>query len=213
MNEFVVTVEQIVWFVSILAAFLTSLAVIFKYISKAKKTVEERAYAAIDKAVADRDKMQDEKTRVLLTSLKESISLDIKCLENSLKAYTDQYTKDKHEEWAVIQLLKESLIEAYKNDIRKIYYKLRDTGEITDYDKAYIDKIFPKYTAIGGNSDIRAKYEEICRVYERRTHEAYDEAYEKNKGKKKKTAKKVVQEEVKEKLEESLAEENSESLE
>lgn len=213
MNEFVVTVEQIVWFVSILAAFLTSLAVIFKYINKAKKTVEERAYVAIDKVVADRDKMQDEKTRVLLTSLKESISLDIKCLENSLKAYTDQYTNDKREEWAVIQLLKESLIEAYKNDIRKIYYKLRDTGEITDYDKAYIDKIFPKYTAIGGNSDIRAKYEEICRVYERRTHEAYDEAYEKNKGKSKKTVKKAVKEEVKEKLEESLTEESSENLE
>ena len=115
MNEFVVTVEQIVWFVSILAAFLTSLAVIFKYISKAKKTVEERAYAAIDKAVAERDKIQDEKTRVLLTSLKESISLDIKCLENSLKAYTDQYTKDKREEWAVIQLLKESLIFFWMN--------------------------------------------------------------------------------------------------
>lgn len=213
MNEFVVTVEQIVWFVSILAAFLTSLAVIFKYINKAKKTVEERAYVAIDKVVADRDKMQDEKTRVLLTSLKESISLDIKCLENSLKAYTDQYTNDKREEWAVIQLLKESLIEAYKNDIRTIYYKLRDTGEITDYDKAYIDKIFPKYIAIGGNSDIRAKYEEICRVYERRTHEAYDEVYENNKGKSKKTVKKAVKEEVKGQLEESLAEENSESLE
>lgn len=213
MNEFVVTVEQIVWFVSILAAFLTSLAVIFKYINKAKKTVEERAYVAIDKVVADRDKMQDEKTRVLLTSLKESISLDIKCLENSLNAYTDQYTNDKREEWAVIQLLKESLIEAYKNDIRTIYYKLRDTGEITDYDKAYIDKIFPKYIAIGGNSDIRAKYEEICRVYERRTHEAYDEVYENNKGKSKKTVKKAVKEEVKGQLEESLAEENSESLE
>jgi len=213
MNEFVVTVEQIVWFVSILAAFLTSLTVIFKYINKAKKTVEERAYVAIDKVVADRDKMQDEKTSVLLTSLKESISLDIKRIENSLKAYTDQYTKDKREEWAVIQLLKDSLIEAYKNDIRTIYYNLRDTGEITDHDKAYIDKIFPKYIAIGGNSDIRAKYEEICRVYERRTHEAYDEAYEKSKGKKKKTTKKVVKEEVKEKLEESLTEENSENLE
>lgn len=213
MNEFVVTVEQIVWFVSIIAALLTSLAVIFKYINKAKKTVEERMDAAIEKIIIERDKAQDEKTRLLLVNLKESISLDIKFLENSLKAYTDQYAKDKREELSMIQLLKESLVEAYKNDIRTIYYKLRDTGEITDYDKAYIDKIFPKYIAIGGNSDIRAKYEEICRVYERRTHEAYDEAYEKNKGKSKKIAKKVVKEEVKEQLEESLTEENSENLE
>lgn len=213
MNEFVVTVEQIVWFVSIIAALLTSLAVIFKHINKAKKKVEERMDAAIEKIIIERDKAQDEKTKLLLVNLKESISLNIKSLENSLNAYTDQYAKDKREEWSMIQLLKESLVEAYKNDIRTIYYKLRDTGEITDYDKAYIDKIFPKYIAIGGNSDIRAKYEEICRVYERRTHEAYDEAYEKNKGKSKKTAKKVVKDEIKGKLEESLTEENSENLE
>lgn len=110
--------------------------------------------------------------------------LETKNIEKKLNQINKEHQENQKEEWASIQLLKEGLIEAYKNDIRTVYYRLRDTGEISDADKAYVDKIFPKYVAIGGNSDIQAKYEELSRVYERRTQEKFDERFEKTKRKK-----------------------------
>jgi hypothetical protein len=185
MENITITISQVIMIVTSIATLLASLAIIFKYINKVKKTFEERLEKAIEKVVLDSNKRQDERTYLLLQGLKESISLEIKNVQEKIIEYSKQYTQDKNENWSIIQLLKEGLIEAYKNDIRTIYYKLRDTGEITDADKSYIDKIFPKYSAIGGNSDIQAKYEEISRVYERRTQEKYDEAFKKTKKTKK----------------------------
>jgi len=177
MPEITVTVQQIVMIVVGIATIITSLSVIWKHINKVKKNLDDRLEKVIKEVVLDSNKRQDERTQLMLQNLKDMFSTEMKVIETKVVAYADQYAKDKQEEWSMIQLLKEGLIEAYKNDIRTIYYKLRDTGEIADADKAYIDKIFSKYVAIGGNSDIQAKYEEISRVYERRTQEKYDETF------------------------------------
>lgn len=200
-----ITLEQIVLIVVGLASFLTAVGVIWNHFRKVKITLEKKLEKAIETIVVDSDKRQDERTELLLKNLRDNLSLEIHGLLSSFTAYTEQYAADKKEEWAIIQLLREGLIESYKKDIRGVYYQLRATGEILDYDKAYIDKIFPKYVAIGGNSDIAAKYEEICRVFERRTQEAYDEAFTNNKANKTKKDKKIVIEKpVEEKKEEIL---------
>lgn len=196
MPEITVTVQQIVMIVVGIATIITSLSVIWKHINKVKKNLDERLEKVIKEVVLDSNQRQDERTQLMLQNLKDMFSTELKVIETKLVAYANEHAKDKQEEWSIIQLLKEGLIEAYKNDIRTIYYKLRDTGEITDADKAYIDKIFPKYVAIGGNSDITAKYEEISRVYERRTQEKYDETFKKTR--KTKVSKKVEESELKE---------------
>jgi hypothetical protein len=97
-------------------------------------------------------------------------------LKIEIEANRQDDLRDKKEAIAAQQLTQHALVEAYKQDFRDIYYILRETGEISDHDKAYIDKIYPYYKQLGGNSDIAAKYEEICRVVDRRTQEAFDKA-------------------------------------
>lgn len=179
MPDITVTVEQLVIIVIGIASLLTSISVIWKHINKVKKTLDDKLESVIKEVVSESNIRQDERTKLMLENLKDMFTSETKSIEKKMIAYAEEYNKNRKEELHIIELLKEGLLEAYKNDIRSIYYKLRDTGEITDADKSYIDKIFPKYAALGGNSDIHAKYEEICKVYQRRTQEKYDEAFEK----------------------------------
>lgn len=192
--DLTVTVNQIVAGFVAVATLLTSITIIWRHINKLKRSFDDKLEKAIKEVVTGSNNRQDERTALMLENLKTLFTSEIRQIENKIMQYAESYNKDKQEEQAMINLLKESLIEAYKNDIRTVYYKLRDTGEILDADKSYVDKIFPKYIAIGGNSDISAKYEEICRVYERRTQEKYDEAFEKKKTRKRATSKKVLEE-------------------
>lgn len=176
-----VTVEQITAGIVATAALLTSITALWKRINKVKESFEDKLENAIRQVVLESNQRQDERTAIMLENLKSMFKLETKNIDKRLNDFSKEYKESQKEEWAAIQLLKESLIEAYKNDIRTVYYKLRDTGEISDADKAYVDKIFPKYVAIGGNSDIKAKYEELSRVYERRTQEKFDERFEKTK--------------------------------
>jgi len=182
--DFSVTVEQITAAIVAFAALFSSITTLWKRINKVKASFDDKLEKAIRQVVLESNQRQDERTAIMLENLKTMFKLETKNIEKRLNALNEEYKNSQKEEWASIQLLKEALIEAYKNDVRTVYYKLRDTGEITDSDKAYIDKIFPKYVAIGGNSDIQAKYEEISRVYERRTQEKFDERFEKTKNKK-----------------------------
>ena len=196
MPDITVTVQQLVMIIGGIGALLTSISIIWKHINKVKRNLDDRLESVIKEVVIESNQRQDERTTLMLQNLKDMMTTELRVIETKLVAYANEYTKNREEELSMIQLLKDGLIEAYKNDIRTIYYTLRDTGEITDANKAYIDKIFPKYIAIGGNSDIQAKYEEISRVYERRTQEKYDETFKKTR--KKKVVEKVETLEVKE---------------
>ena len=182
--DFSVTVEQITAAIVAVAALMTSITALWKRIDKVKAGFDDKLENAIKQVVLESNQRQDERTAIMLENLKSMFKLETKNIEKRLNEFSTEYQQNQKEEWASIQLLKEGLIEAYKNDIRTVYYRLRDTGEISDADKAYVDKIFPKYVAIGGNSDIQAKYEELSRVYERRTQEKFDERFEKTKRKK-----------------------------
>lgn len=179
-----VTIEQITAGIVAIAALLTSIAALWKRIDRVKKGFDDKLENAIKQVVLESNQRQDERTAIMLENLKAMFKLETKNIEKRLNDFNKDYQQNQKEEWSVIELLKESLIEAYKNDIRTVYHQLRDTGQISDADKAYVDKIFPKYVAIGGNSDIQAKYEELSRVYERRTQEKFDERFEKTKRKK-----------------------------
>jgi len=177
-------VMQITSVIVAITTLLASITALWKRIEKVKAVLDEKLEKAVRQVVLESNQRQDERTAIMLENLKTLFKLETKNIERQLNDLKRQIDKDRKEELNVLQLLKDGLIEAYKNDIRGVYYRLRDTGQINDSDKAYIDKIFPKYVAIGGNSDIQAKYEEICRVYERRTQEKYDETFEKTKTKK-----------------------------
>jgi len=174
-------VTQITSIIVGITALLTSITTLWKRIERVKKSFDDKLEKVIKQVVLESNQRQDERTAIMLDNLKTMFKLETKNIERQLADLKKEFDKSTKEEWATLQLLKEGLIEAYKNDIRTVYYQLRDTGEISDADKAYIDKIFPKYIAIGGNSDIQAKYEEISRVYERRTQEKYDEKFKKKK--------------------------------
>ena len=46
------------------------------------------------------------------------------------------------EQQALIEKQSKAILEGYKHDIRKVYYRLRSSGAISDVDKAYVDKIY-----------------------------------------------------------------------
>ena len=54
--------------------------------------------------------------------------------------------------------------------------QMRKQGFITDQDMAYVDKVYPHYKEIGGNSDISAKVAEMHRIYDLAVVEQMDVA-------------------------------------
>jgi hypothetical protein len=140
----------------------------------------------IDNAIIASQNLTNQKIDILSGKVEQFIRAD------------ETYKKEKDQELlSIITLLKNANIEVYKNDIRKVFYKLRESGDITDYDKEYVDSVFPIYKALGGNSDIAAKYKEICDFHQELTRENFEKA----RNNKKKT-KKQVEEKVEEKVEE-----------
>jgi hypothetical protein len=174
-----------------LAALITAVTVIWNFFKKLKTSIEELMVEILDKELAKVNKQVDDKIKVSVDASKERLDNSVSAMNTKFDLFIDTYHKSCEENGSTIMLLKSSLIEAYKQDIRKIYYKLRETGELNEYDKAYVDKIFPLYRAVGGNSDIEAKYMEMCHVYERRTQEMFDLALQEKKKKQANKANKV----------------------
>lgn len=132
----------------------------------------------VDKRIRERDielkqEIRNERT-AMIEAERASIEYRLEALVEDLGLHKEQVTH-------ITEHQTKAILEAFKQEIRAIYYRLRSTGTITDIDKAYIDKIYVHYVALGGNSDIAAKYKEMCDVYSRRTHQAYDEKVKKNK--------------------------------
>ena len=125
------------------------------------KNIKEIVNAVFDSYSKDTDHKIEKAVR---ESSRELLQ-EIKKIEGNIERFFSTQTKFNKASREATSLLKESVIESYKRSIRDVYYKLSKTGEITDVDKAYIDKIFPKYKTLGGNSDIEAKYKEISKVF------------------------------------------------
>lgn len=215
------TVEALVGIIIAFAALLTAIGVISKNAKDIKNSFKNSIKEIVKEELEVNNVIQDEKLDIKLKHMAESNTREIEVLKESftcsnkqlgekIDIIVDKEENFRREQLATNGLLKEALIEAYKHDIRDIYYRLRNTGDITDAEKSYIDKIFPKYKAIGGNSDIEAKYGEICRVYERRTQEQFDLARDKKKTQKKtkNTKSSHIEAEDEDTVEEIVLEEN-----
>lgn len=215
------TIEALAGIIIGFAALLTAIGVISKNAKDMKESFKRNIKDIVKEELAENNVIQDNKLDLKLKHISESNSREIEVLKESFECGHRQLsekidkivTKEEafqQEQLSTNGLLKDALIEAYKHDIRDIYYRLRNTGDITDAEKSYIDKIFPKYKAIGGNSDIEAKYGEICRVYERRTQEQFDLARDKKKTQKKtkNTKSSHIEAEDEDTVEEIVLEEN-----
>jgi hypothetical protein len=144
------------------------------------KRIKTRNETTIETVVDKVLEKYDEKVKARLENKVEkhnnAILQEFKLLEKQITEHFAQQAELHRENDLSIRLLKDSVLEAYKRSIRDIYYRLSKTGEISDVDKAYIDKIFPKYILMGGNSDIEAKYEEIKGVFSKLTQEKFASA-------------------------------------
>lgn len=189
------TIETILAVVAVIASFLGSILIIWNFTSKVKKSVNDSVTKLIKDNQKENDEAIDRRIACSSDSTQKIISASIKALEDKFTEFIEIQKETNRLDSDAIKLLKESLVEAYKQDIRTIYYRLRDTGEITDHDKSYVDKLFPKYVALGGNSDIEAKYTEMSRVYETITQENFEKARAKAKKKKEKEEAKRLAEE------------------
>lgn len=131
----------------------------------AKKEVDEES----EKQTATQDRMFKQFRDMLYKAVDDSskiVAYEIKEMRKDMnKHMQEQKTKN--------DVLTQGHIELYKKDIRDIYFHLRHTGEITDDEKTYTDKIYQVYKELGGNSDIDAKYQEVCDVYSQITFEKY----------------------------------------
>lgn len=155
---------------------------IWALLAKFNAQLEGRVRKVVKEELAIYSESHDKELALKLDSQQKILLKDIDGLgykvDRQIKSQEGYIEADKIEK----SLMKSALIETYKQDIRDIYYKLRESGEIEDKDKAYVDKIYPYYKSLGGNSDIHSKYSEISQVYSEVTKENY-----KNKRKNKKT--------------------------
>lgn len=140
-----------------IASLITALTVIYKAFEKSVGKIVKKE---IDK---DREEVQEK-----LRLLKEESTLNYRAI-SEIKDIVNNNSTVLSESMVELRendkIFKKSLLEIYRKDIRKIYNKYLQTGELADYDKAYADVIFPLYKDMGGNHDITHKYEDMNELY------------------------------------------------
>ena len=182
--------ETWMWVVSVVssvAALITALTVIIKASKQMTANLELRVRDIAKQVIDEEQHRQNEIYQQVFEHFKDSIFTSLDQNFSAIRTETQELRKaleaNTRKQEELNKTMQQGHIETWKNDIRNIYFNLRDTGTIEDHVKSYADKIYHVYKQLGGNSDIDAKYKEICEVYARRTHEKYEEAYGKNKDK------------------------------
>lgn len=159
---------------SVAGAILTIWALLDRLMKKFYTVMDSQ----IERAFAQNEKLQEEKVMRIVEKISTRTNHKIDGLIDEFNMYRQEQEIRQVKQDAQDHLLVTSVLTLYKQEIRDIYYKLRDTGIISDQDKDYVDRIYPLYYALGGNSDTTQKMGEIQRVVERRTQEAFDKARE-----------------------------------
>jgi hypothetical protein len=163
-----------------IAAVLGAIGVIINSITSIKSKNKKFVSNIVSESLKQYDTEANMKIERSVIEYHNKASNKIDVIENKLDQFMkeercNKENKDKELD-KVLKLLKDANIEVYKNAIRKVYYRLRETGEITDYQKEYVDALFPLYRDLGGNSDIESKYKEICDFYNKVTRENIEKA-------------------------------------
>jgi hypothetical protein len=184
------TLENIFLLIIAIATVIGSITVILNGITNIKLKNKQFIATVVDEYIVACNRETDGKIKSAIVNSQINTNAKIDSLSGKFEEFirSDKaYKSEKDQEFKdIIQLLKNANIEVYKNDIRKVYYKLRETGEITDYDKEYVDSVFPIYKALGGNSDTEAKYNEICQFHQKLLRENFEKARAQKKSRKSK---------------------------
>lgn len=164
-----------------IAALVGAIMTIWAFYEKLKHKVSDKLIETVNEVLEKNNKVQERQFQLLIDMVERNLENNLTKIKEELNAFKQHQQNLNLEQTTIIDYLKNSILEQFKQDVRDVYYNLRDTGIITDRDKSYIDKMYSYYTLLGGNSDVHAKVKEISEVYSRRTHEAYDEKAKKTK--------------------------------
>jgi len=171
--------EQLIYVIIEFGVLAVSITAIWILLSRFNKSLDSK----IEKVVAPMIDKSEERMRTMMDDKDESSNKDVLHSRKELSSNFDKYVVKQKEynqhDVERLKVLEQSLIESYKKQIRNIYYRVRNDGFIKDEEMAYLQKIFPYYKAMGGNSDIEAKYDELNRLYSEVTQEKFRKAREK----------------------------------
>lgn len=165
------TIIEIVLLIGSIAG---ALLAIWALLSRSTTKFEQKVREVVKEEIEESRKQQSRELNIKLEAQSELILKDVDGIGAKLDKHIKEHNELHKQKETKESLLANAMIESYKQDIRNAYFKLRETGEITDKDKAYVDKIYPYYAALGGNSDIHSKYKEISDVYAEVTKENYE---------------------------------------
>lgn len=178
------TVTVIIAGILALATIAGAIMTIWLLFEKINKKFSETVNDKVEQALIKNNAIQEKETKLLLDNFSNEHLLRIEILRAELLEFKEEQQETNEANSVITKHQTYSILETFKQDIRDIYFKLRETGVIEDKDKSYVDKIYTYYVALGGNSDIHAKVKEIHEVYSRRTTEMFDEKAKQTKAKK-----------------------------
>lgn len=130
----------------------------------------------IEESLLRNNAIQEKEVKLLLDVVSMEFLLKLETVKDEIEQLKVEQKAHNKKVNKVITAQTHALLEAFKNDIRNIYFTLRETGRLDDVDKSYVDKIYHFYKELGGNSDIHAKVGELNRIYESQTLEAIEKA-------------------------------------
>lgn len=172
--------EELVWIIpaAILAigALASAILTIWKLIEKANNKLLCRIDAQIEESLLKNNAIQEKEVKLLLDVVSMEFLLKLETVKDQIEQLRVEQKAHNEKVNKVTTAQTNALLEAFKNDIRNIYFTLRETGRLDDVDKSYVDKIYHYYKELGGNSDIHAKVGELNRIYESQTLEAIEKA-------------------------------------
>lgn len=150
---------------SAIAVIIGAIMAVWNFTRKIKDSIKEITGEVVEKALENNNKVQGAEFDLKLKHQSELLSKDINEVNIRLNSFTDEQKELHKISEARDNLTRHALVESYKRDIRAIHKKLKATGTISEIDKSYVDKIYPLYRDLGGNSDIAQKVAEINEVY------------------------------------------------
>lgn len=172
-------VEAVVFSIVTVGGIASAVIAIWKLIERANKKLLDKIDKQIENTLLKNNAIQEREFKLMLDVVNMEQMLRMDALKADLIDFREDQEDYNNRTGEIIELQKAAILETFKQDIRGIYFKLRDTGIMSDKDKSYADKIYHYYHALGGNSDIHAKMDEMNKVYSSKTFEAVEEAKKK----------------------------------
>lgn len=170
------TVGNILIAVVAIGALAAAILQTWNLTDKADNKLLNKINTQIEESLLRNNAIQEKEVKLLLDVLSMEFLLKLETVKDEIEQLKVEQKAHNKKVDKVTTAQTNALLEAFKNDIRNIYFTLRETGRLDDVDKSYVDKIYHYYKELGGNSDIHAKVGEMNRIYESQTLEAIEKA-------------------------------------